>query len=715
MDTKTFPNMHLKLKKILLNKWFFAIIIIKIICGTLFGSDLLVKGFAPFINYFVNSGFENPYNYFLSIGDLKSFPYSSMMLWILALPRALLFFLFDSDKVGFLNLLITRIPILLADVSIYIILCKWLETKEKEVLIFYFASPILLYINYIHGQLDVIPTVALFLSLFYLFQSRYFLSFFILGLGLAIKSHLLAVLPLFIVYLLINKRSPFEVCKLTLITIGIYFFITLPYLFSPGYIKIVLESTEQYKLFLLNFPYSFENLKFLIAPGAYFILFCRFASYKKINQDMFILILGLIFSVLVTLVVPQPGWFYWSIPFLAYFYIKRAEAPIINFLLLNILYILYFIFSKNSDFLESFQLISPSLASLNSLYVFVDKLGINAELFSNLLFTFLEGAMLMNVLWCYKAGIKSNFEYKIQYKPVLIGIGGDSGAGKSTFGESLEKLFGKNNTLCVNGDDVHKWPRGHENWEVFTHLNPKSNNLHKELQNAIALKDGRFIERVVYDHDTGEFTDLVKMEPNKFILFVGLHTYYIKKMRDIFDIKIFIDTDESLRQHWKILRDMQSRGYSKEKVLKQMNKREEDANKYIKPQKNRADIVFTYLPLEKIKDLGSAKEKIDIKLRIYFDNSIFVEPLVNDLSKIKTLIVNCWSEDDLENDCMELIGSISKTELNIIAYNLVPNFKELIYSSLIDWEASYRGLSQLFVLYYFSEISKYKSNIHSSK
>ena len=137
------------LKSLLFNKWFLGVFILKIFLSFTFASDFLAKGFVPFLDYFVSSGFENPYNHFLSIGDIKAFPYSSVMLWILAAPRALFFFLFGSGNVGFLDLFVTRIPVILLDVLIYLILCKWLKTKEKKVLLLYWASPILIYINYI--------------------------------------------------------------------------------------------------------------------------------------------------------------------------------------------------------------------------------------------------------------------------------------------------------------------------------------------------------------------------------------------------------------------------------------------------------------------------------------------------------------------------------------------------------------------------------------
>ncbi len=704
----SFSDNYTVLKKLLFNKWFLGILAVKILFSFFFASDVFVKGFLPFIDHFVSSGFQNSYEVFTQLGDLRAFPYPSGMLLVMAIPRLIFSIFFVGSGINFLQIFALHVPVLLADIVIYCLLGFLLETKEKQVIWFYWASPILFYINYFHGQLDVIPTMFVLLSLFFLLKQKELWAFIILGFGLAVKSHLFIALPLYFVYLYVNKRGVVKSFQAIIVPLVVYLALTLPFLFSTGYQEMVINSVEQGKFFLLNFPYFYEQIRFLFAPGACLLLVFYFATYPKINQDMFIVIVGLLFSVLVILVPPMPGWFYWSVPFLAYFYIKRGdEAPTMNFWILNILYVLYFIFQKNGDFSQSFQLILPSFAANFSSASLLAPFGFDDALVSNVLFTGLEVSMLMNVLWCYKAGIKSNFLYKTKDQPLLIGIGGDSGAGKSSFALTLERVFGKNNTVCVNGDDVHKWARGHENWKIFTHLNPKSNYLHTELTHAVALKNGKHIERVHYDHDTGQFTNPQKMESNKFVLFVGLHTYYIEQMRHILDVKIFLAPDESLRRHWKIVRDMKDRGYSKEKVLSQLDQRAADSEKYIQPQKDKAELIFSYLPQMPIKEMGS-DENVSIKLRVYFANSLCIDSLVDVLTPISSLSIETWYEDDLKNQCVEFKGSISTTEVATAAYSLVPNLKELLYNMSPEWESDYQGLSQLFIVFYISEISKQK-------
>ena len=176
-------------------KPFWAIFSVKVLAGFLFGSHFIVQGFLPFVNYF-NRTLTNPYQHFYSLGQ-SIFPYPGGMLAIISLPFTILSRVIPPHFFSSVNLqlFVLRLPILAADVLLYVLLCLMLPTKEKKVLWLYFASPILFYINYFHGQLDVIPTALLFLSAFTLYKNKSTQSFLALGLGIAVKTHLAAALP----------------------------------------------------------------------------------------------------------------------------------------------------------------------------------------------------------------------------------------------------------------------------------------------------------------------------------------------------------------------------------------------------------------------------------------------------------------------------------------------------------------------------------------
>src|SRR6185436_16042251 len=75
------------------------------------------------------------------------------------------------------------------------------KTRMRQVLVWYWLSPILIYINYFHGQLDVIPIALLFASLYFLFKNRILYSFLFLGLAIGTKTNIVLVFPFYLIYL----------------------------------------------------------------------------------------------------------------------------------------------------------------------------------------------------------------------------------------------------------------------------------------------------------------------------------------------------------------------------------------------------------------------------------------------------------------------------------------------------------------------------------
>lgn len=208
----------------------------------------------------------------------------------------------------------------------------------------------------------------------------------------------------------------------------------------------------------------------------------------------------------------------------------------------------------------------------------------------------------------YKYLESTSLHYKlipIEYKLILsecniIAIAGDSGSGKTTLSQIVKLLFEKDASI-LETDRYHKWERGDENYQKFTHLNPYANHLEKMNEDIYQLKIGSNIYQVDYDHSSGKFTQKQKIENTKNVIVCGLHTLYQQHMNELLNLKIYLDTDRELIKKWKINRDVIERGYSLEKVLKQIELRENDYNAYILYQKKNADIIIHFYELnEKI-------------------------------------------------------------------------------------------------------------------
>ncbi len=692
---------------ILSSPLFLSALALKLSVSFFFASDFLVKLFSRFVNYYVTSGFQNPYDFFYTLRELIIFPYPKIMLWILAAPRFIFspFLSSDYDFVSNWHIFIYRLPIILADIIIFLILVRWLKGKENKVLKYYWCSPILFYISYIHGQLDALPIMFLFVFLYFLFKEKFYWAFSFLALAISAKTGIAIALPFAIVYLILQKIEIKKIILLSLIPLSLFVVININYLFSPGFFELVLNNKEQMKIFDFNYKLS-DNFVIYFIPLAYLILFIKSLTYKTFNRDIFLMFLGFSFGILTLFIPPMQGWYYWIIPFFIYFYIKQDNAPKITFVLLNIFYFGYFLVIKNSDFFEVFQFISKDIAVIPNLYHLLLGYGVNADKLVNVIFTLLQTTLLLNILWIYRKGIENNIQYKIKYQPYLIGLTGDSGSGKTTFASLIRDIFHETNTAMLGGDDMHKWERGHEMWDELTHLNPKANKLYTELKNALRLKNGDAIERSHYDHSAGKFTLPEKLKSKRVVIFEGLHSLFLNKMRNTLDLKIFVNPDDQIRLHWKVLRDIKERGYSKEKIIEQIEKRQNDSDKFIKSQEQYADISIYLKSKNSIKNIGNEKEIVDVYLEFKCANDVNLELLLDQLMKENLNVENLVYDD---YQLFRIEGEINSEKISRIANKIIPELNEIIIEES-KWESNHKGLIQLFICCYIFEKMRMEEN-----
>lgn len=173
----------------------------------------------------------------------------------------------------------------------------------------------------------------------------------------------------------------------------------------------------------------------------------------------------------------------------------------------------------------------------------------------------------------------------------VIAIAGDSGSGKSTLCRLIRPLFLFDKVLEYETDRYHKWERTDSHWKTTTHLHPDANRLEALEDDTFALKVGKTILSVDYDHTTGTFTAPAPVEPKETILLCGLHTLYTDRLRDLSDFKIYLDTSECVKTDWKLARDTTVRQQSREDVLAKIASRKSDYETYIAPQKEHADLI----------------------------------------------------------------------------------------------------------------------------
>lgn len=181
-------------------------------------------------------------------------------------------------------------------------------------------------------------------------------------------------------------------------------------------------------------------------------------------------------------------------------------------------------------------------------------------------------------------------------RPIILGIVGDSAAGKTTLTRGIAQILGEQDVTVICTDDYHRYDREQRAEMGISALHPDCNYLDVIEQHLSLLRSGQPILKPIYNHQTGTFEAPEYVKPSKFVIVEGLLGYATRGSRDSFDIKVYLAPPESLRTQWKINRDTRKRGYTSQEVLEQLRKRESDSEEFIRPQRKWSDIVVSFYP-----------------------------------------------------------------------------------------------------------------------
>lgn len=665
---------------------FLAVLALKLGASCLFASrDFLLGRFLPFVHWFVDSGFSDPWAEFVRRGVPDAFPYSSTMLLALALPTAPFAWAAGGASAlpGWLALLLLRVPMLLADAAVLLVLCGWFPNRRRQVLALYWCSPVLFYISYVHGQVDAVPTAFLFASLAAATAGAPAAAGAWLGAGLAAKMHLAAAAPL-IGFYLFRRAAPGARARALAafggaLAAAAALLVAPPALLSAGYRAMVLGAKEMSWVydFALAMP---RDARVLLCPAAVLGLILHFLSYDRISRDLLVLYTGLLYTTLIVMVTPMPGWAYWCVPFLCYFLLRQDVQRYAPFWIYTAAYLVYF------------GLFAPGLAPLEGLA------GGLPPAARDLAFTAMQASLALTAVWMYRNGVKVYASYRALRGTVAVGIGGDSGSGKHSLAAALEEVVRGAGVARLHGDDYHRWERGHEAWREMTHLHPRANYLREPAEHIRLLKEGHAIERQRYDHATGRFCEPERVEPRGFVLFEGLHPFLSPRLRDAFDIKIFLDTDESLRRLWKTRRDARERGHRPEAVAREIERREDDSSRFVRPQARYADWVIRYAPARPVAEGDAEPPPVEVS-HVVSTELAEMEDLIDRLGGLEAegLSVTWEMSPDLATQTLGVRGTLPAERVRELAYRLVPDLEDA-FGGAPRWRTGLDGVNQLIFL-----------------
>jgi phosphoribulokinase len=175
--------------------------------------------------------------------------------------------------------------------------------------------------------------------------------------------------------------------------------------------------------------------------------------------------------------------------------------------------------------------------------------------------------------------------------PIIVGVAGDSGSGKTTFSNGIRRLIGEDlvSTICTDG--YHKEDRKQRKQSGRLPLDPEANYLDLLAQHLFDLKQGKTIEVPIYNHGTGEFDLPEIFPPTPIIVVEGLHVLYPQFLPFI-DFSLYVDPDREVKWAWKWERDVKKRGHKAETLEKEMLQREAAFLRWIDAQKIDANVVI---------------------------------------------------------------------------------------------------------------------------
>jgi uridine kinase len=180
-------------------------------------------------------------------------------------------------------------------------------------------------------------------------------------------------------------------------------------------------------------------------------------------------------------------------------------------------------------------------------------------------------------------------------KSVIIGIAGGTGSGKSTFTNRLKEAFCDNIAVLYH-DNYYRKQDGvpFEERKKMNYDHPEAFETELLLNQLTMLRAGKAVECPIYDYSMhNRSDDVVRVEPKKVILVEGILVFADERLRNMFDIKIFVEADADERILRRVIRDVKERGRDIEGVVEQYLTTVKPMHYlYVEPTKPLADVII---------------------------------------------------------------------------------------------------------------------------
>ncbi|GCD12213.1 uridine kinase [Clostridium tagluense] len=182
------------------------------------------------------------------------------------------------------------------------------------------------------------------------------------------------------------------------------------------------------------------------------------------------------------------------------------------------------------------------------------------------------------------------------HRPISIGITGGTGSGKSTIAREIYKQFDDTCIAMLEQDSYYK-----DQSDLSFEERIKTNYDHPDafdtsllVQHLTLLLEGQAIEKPIYNFEIhNRMEETVSVQPKEIIIVEGILVLQEKVLRDMLDIKIYVDTDADVRFIRRLVRDINERGRTTDSVINQyLNVVKPMHEQFTEPTKRHADIII---------------------------------------------------------------------------------------------------------------------------